>query len=170
MRDLQPHFRYCLLLPAMSFVWSLVEFEKCCEFSVMRWTHGSCMKINKSPTVSNGVGASSFEIWTANLAQSLTMGTLTNSKSFIFGDSNLKVIYPVGIQMQTFLTLDILKKIMLLFFSDKNYNLLDIQAHCIHKLGKIQSELKLLFGVYYWFWKLYTGTIWHSYFPSHGIL
>ena len=45
---------------------------------------------NQSATVSNGVGASSFEIWTANLAQLLTVGTLTNSWSFIFGDSNWK--------------------------------------------------------------------------------
>ena len=46
------------------------------------------------------------------MAQSLTMGTLTNLQSFIFGDSNwkfCKVSYTVGtlkpdIQMQTFLT------------------------------------------------------------------
>ena len=38
---------------------------------------------------------------------------------------------------------------MLLFVSEKNQNLWDIQEHCIHKLGKIWSELKLLFGVYY---------------------
>ena len=38
---------------------------------------------------------------------------------------------------------------MLLFFSEKNLNLLDIQEHCLRKLGKIRSELKLLFGVYY---------------------
>ena len=70
------------------------------------------MKINKRPTVSNGIVASSFEIWTANLAQSLTLATLTNSRNFIFGDSNwkfCKVAYPVGtqkphIEMQTFLT------------------------------------------------------------------
>ena len=61
-------------------------------FKGVRWTHDRYMKINKSPTDSdsNGVGASSFEIWTANLAQSLTVGTLTNSRSFIFGDSNWK--------------------------------------------------------------------------------
>ena len=52
---------------------------------------------------------------------------------------------------------------------EKNQNLLDIQEHSIHKLGKIQSELKLLFGVYYWFLKLYTGIIWHSYLPLQGI-
>ena len=138
-------------------------------FKVARWTRDRCMKIN--PTVSNGVGASSFEIWTANLAQSLTMGTLANSRSFIFGVSNwkfCKVGYPVGtpkpdIQMRIFLTWDFF---LMLF---KNQNLLDIQEHCIRKLGKIQNELKLLFGVYYWFLKLYTGIIWHSYFPSHGI-
>ena len=83
-------------------------------FKVVRWSHDRCMKINKSHSVSNGIRASSFEIWTANLAQSLTMGTLTNSQSFIFGDSNWKfchVSYPVGTlkpdnQMQTFLTWD----------------------------------------------------------------
>ena len=49
-------------------------------------------------------------IRTANLAQLLTLGTLTNSQSFISGDSNwkfYKLSYPVGtlkpnIQMQTF--------------------------------------------------------------------
>ena len=83
-------------------------------FKVARWTHDRCMKINKSPTVSKGIRASSFEIWTANLAQLLTAGTLTNSWSFVFGDSNwkfCKVSYPVGtpkpnIQMQTYLTWD----------------------------------------------------------------
>ena len=59
-------------------------------FKVVRWTHKKCMQINKSPTVSNGIRASSFEIWTANLAKLLTVGTLTNSRSFIFGDSNWK--------------------------------------------------------------------------------
>ena len=121
------------------------------------------------PTVGSGFGASAFDIWTANLAQSLTVGTLTNSLSFISGDSNWKfcnVSYPIGlqnpdIQMRTFLTWDFLFFLILLFFSEKNPNLLGIQEHCIHKLGKIRSELKLLFGVYYWFLKLYTGIIWH---------
>ena len=74
-------------------------------FKVAKWTRNRWPKINKSPTVSNGVGASSFEIWTANLAQSLTVGTLTNSRSFIFGDSNwksCKVSYTVGPQNLTF--------------------------------------------------------------------
>ena len=83
-------------------------------FKVPRWTHDRWLKINKSPTVSNGIGASSFEIWTANLAQLLTVGTLTNSRNFIFGDSNwkfCKVGYCVGppkpdIDMWTFLTWD----------------------------------------------------------------
>ena len=74
-------------------------------FKVVRWTYDRSMKINKSPAVSSGVGASSFESWTANLAQSLTVGTLTNSWSFIFGDSNWKfcnVSYPIGPQNLTF--------------------------------------------------------------------
>ena len=75
----------------MSFVQSLVEFERRCEFSKLQDGHTiDACKINKSPTVSNGFGASSFEIWTANMAQSLTVGTLANSLSFIFGDSNWK--------------------------------------------------------------------------------
>ena len=85
-------------------------------FKVGRWTHNRCMKINKSPTVSNGVGASSFEIWTPNLAQLLTLGTTqTNLWSFIFGDSNwkfCKVGYLLGTlkpdtQKQTFLIWDL---------------------------------------------------------------
>ena len=60
-------------------------------FKVARWARNRWPKINKSFTVSNGIGASSFEIWTANLTQSLTVGTLTNSWSFIFGDSNWKL-------------------------------------------------------------------------------
>ena len=57
-------------------------------FKVVRWMCGRWPKINKSPTFSNGVRASSFDSWTANLAQSLTMGTITNSQSFSFGNSN----------------------------------------------------------------------------------
>ena len=65
----------------------------------------------------------------------------------------LKSDTPVGtqkpdIQMQTFLTWDYYF-VMLLFLSEKYQNLFDIQEHCICKLGKIRSELKLLFGVYY---------------------
>ena len=36
---------------------------------------------------------------------------------------------------------------MLLFLSEENRNLLDTQEHCIRKLGKTRSELKLMFGV-----------------------
>ena len=46
-------------------------------FKVARWIHNGCMKINKSPAVSNATGASSFEIHTANFAKSPTLGTLT---------------------------------------------------------------------------------------------
>ena len=47
-----------------------------------------------------------------------------------------------------------------------------IQEQCFCKLGKIQSELKLIFCVCYLFLKLNTGimlTQLVSYFPSHGI-
>ena len=74
-----------VLCSKFSWVWEMLWI-----FKVARWTRDRCMKINKSPTVSNGVRSSSIEIWTANLAQSLTMGTLTNSRSFIFGVSNWK--------------------------------------------------------------------------------
>ena len=43
-------------------------------FKVARWTHDRCTKINKSPTVSNGVGASSFEIWTAKFGSVVYCG------------------------------------------------------------------------------------------------
>ena len=120
-------------------------------FKVVRWTRSKYMKINKSPTVSSGVRASSLEIQTGNFAKSVAP-------------------LPVGpqkpdIQMWTFLTWDFF---MLLFFSEKNQNLLGIQEHCVCKLGKIRTELKLLFGVYY-FLKRYTGIIWHSYSPLQGI-
>ena len=103
-------------------------------FKVPRWTHDRWPKINKSPIVSNGVGASSFEIWTANLAQLLTVGTLTNSWNFIFGDSNwtfCKVGYSVGppkpdIHMWTFLTWD--KKKLCFYFLVKK-----IKTYWIYK-------------------------------------
>ena len=156
-------------------VWETLWIIKVARWNfikVDRWP-----KINKSPTVSNGLGPSSFEIWTANLAQSLTVDTLTNSQSFIFGDLNwkfCKVSYHTGpqkpdIQMRTFMTWDFFIFYALFFSENKTKKLSDIQEHCICKLGKIRSKLKLLFGVYYWFLKLYTGIIWHSYFPSEGI-
>ena len=72
---------------------------------------------------------------------------------------NFAVGYPVGppkpdIQMQTFLTWDFF--LCFYFFGEKNQNLLGIQEHCIRKLGKIQSVLKLvwclllIFKVVYW--------------------
>ena len=78
-------------------------------FKAARCTHDRCMKINKSPTVSYGVGTSFFKIWTANLAQLLTLGTLTNSQSLSLEIQTgyFAVGYPVGllkldIQMWTF--------------------------------------------------------------------
>ena len=146
-------------------------------FQVVRWTHDRCRKINKSHTVSNGVGASSFKIWTANLAQSLTVGTLTNSRSFIFGVSNwkfCKVGYPVGtpkpdIQMRIFLTWDYYFFWCAFIFVCKKIKTCWIYKNTVFaNWEKIWSEPKL-FGVYYWFLKLYTGILWQSYFPLHGI-
>ena len=71
-----------VLCSKFSGVWEMLWI-----FKVARWTHDGCTKINKCPT---GVRASSCKIWTANLVQSLTVGTLTNSQSFIFGDSKWK--------------------------------------------------------------------------------
>ena len=93
-------------------------------FKVARWTRDRCTKINKSLTVSNGVGASSFEIWTATLAQSLTVGTLTNSWSFIFGVLNWKFCsrlprrYPKTWFSDADIS-DLGKKLMLLFLREK---------------------------------------------------
>ena len=66
------YFRQCGLFEVWEMLWI---------FKVARWTWYRWPKINKRLTVSNGVGASSFEIWTANMTQSLTMGTLTNSRA-----------------------------------------------------------------------------------------
>ena len=144
----------------MSFVRSLVEFERLWIFKVVRWTCNRCTKINKSPTASNGIRASSFEIWTANLAQSLTVGTLTNSRSFIFGVSSWKLCevgYPVGtpkpdIQMQIFLILD-----WLIFSCVKKIKTCWVYKNTIRKLRKTRSVPKRLFGCYYWFLKWSSG-------------
>ena len=145
-------------------------------FKVARWTHDRCTKINKSPTVSNGVGASSFEILTAKFGSVAYCGhpnKLMELHLWRFKPEILQNCLPRRHRITRHSDADISDLgflfFMLLFFSEKNQNLLDIQEHCIRKLGKIRSELKLLFGVYYWFLKLYTGIIWHSYFPSHGI-
>ena len=158
LQDLWPRFHYCLLLPAMSLVQGSVEFERHWIFTVTsRWTYDGCTKMNKSPTVSNGIGASSFEIWTANLAQSLTVGTLTNSRRFKLEtlQSRLPRRHPKTWHSDVDIAdLGFFFFFMLSFRSEKNLNLLDTQEHCICKLGKIRSELKLLFDVYYWFSKL----------------
>ena len=161
------YFRQCGLFEVWEMLWI---------FKVARCTCDRCPKINKSPTVSNGIGASSFEIWTANLAQLLTVGTLTNSQSFIFGDSNwkfCKVGYPVGpqktdIQMWTFLTWNF----CFFYFLVKNKaKPIGYTRTMYLQTGKTTKWAEtFLSGVYYWFLKLYTRIIWHSYFPSHEIL
>ena len=149
-----------VLCPKFGGVWETLWI-----FKVVRWTRDGWTKINKSPAVISGVRALSFEIWTANLAQSLTVGTLTNSWSFIFGDSNWKSCSQLPRRDPKTLHLDADISDLELFFNAfiiewRNQNLLDIQEHCICKLGKIWSELKLMFGVCYWSLKLYTRIIW----------
>ena len=142
-------------------------------FKVARWTHERCMKINKCPTVSNGFVALSFEIWTATWAHLFTMGTLTNSWSLELEtlQSWLPCRHPKTWQSDAKISdLENFFFFMLSFLSEKQQHLLDIQEHCICKLGRIWSELKLLSGVYYRFLKLYTGNNWQSYFPLHRIL
>ena len=74
-----------VLCSKFGWVWEMLWI-----FQVVRLSHNSCTKINKSPAVSNGIRTSSPEIRTANFAQSLTPGTLTNSWSFVFRNSNWK--------------------------------------------------------------------------------
>ena len=126
-----------ILCSKFSGVW-----EKLWIFKVARWTHDRCTKINKSPTVSSGVGASSFEIWTANLAQLVTVGILTNSWSFIFGDSNWAFCSQLPCRHPKTWHSDADSSDLGFFFNafiwlKKNQNLLDIQEQCIRKPGKI---------------------------------
>ena len=111
-------------------------------------------KNKQKPTVNSDVGASSFEIWTANLAQLLTLGTLTNMQSFIFGDSDwtfCEVSYLVGTLKYLHSDADI-SDLGYLFCAfiwvGKNLNLLDIQEQCIHKLGKKYKVSWNLYSVF----------------------
>ena len=91
------------------------------------------------------------------------MGTLTNSQSFTFGDSNCKFCsqlprrHPKNWHSDVDISdLGYIYSFYGFVFEWKILNLLDIQDQCIHKLGKIQSELKLIwcllliFKVVYW--------------------
>ena len=100
------------------------------------------------------------------------MGTLTNSRSFIFGDSNWKfskIGYPIGpqkpdIQMWTFLILYFFFFFFLCFY----FLVKKIKTCWIYKntvftnWRKYKVTWNFCFGVYYWFLKLYTGINWHS--------
>ena len=132
-------------------------------------------EINKSPTVSNGVRTSSFEILTANLAQSFTVGTLKKThgaSSLEIQTGNFAKSVTLPCRYPKIWHSDVLISdlgiiiFMLLFLREKNQNVLDTQEHCIHKLGKIRSELKLVLSLFL----IFKDMSWHSYFPSHGIL
>ena len=143
----------------MSFVQNSVESERSCEFSKLG---DRLMKI-KSPTVSKGVVASSSEIWNANLAQSLTLGTLTNLRSIIFGGSNWKFSkfsYPVAIlkpdiQMGIFLISNLL---FLIFEWKKISKLVGYTKTIYFQTGKntvswnfyLVLLILLIFKVVYW--------------------
>ena len=83
---MQPCFHDCTLFLVMS-GWSLVEFERRCEFMKLQ---GGYMKINKSPTMVYH----SFILGYLNCtfcSVCYHVGTLKNPDSFIFGDSNWKL-------------------------------------------------------------------------------
>ena len=121
-------------------------------FKVARWTHDRCIKINKSPTVSNNVGASAAEIWTAILAQSLTVDTLTNSQSFIFGDSNWKFCSRLPCRHPKTWLSEKKRKNCFYFWVNK------IKTCWIHKntanWGKYEVSWNFLYGVYYRLFKV----------------
>ena len=157
----------------MSFVQSAVEFERRCEFSKLWYGHAiDARKLTKALLLAMALELYLLKCKFGSVAY---CGHPTKSQSFIFGDSNWKFCSQLPHRhTKTWHSDADISALGFLFyafiFEWKNLNLLDIQEHCICKLGKTQSELKHLFVVYYWFLKLYTRIIWHSYFPSHGIL
>ena len=89
-----------VLCSKFSGVWEMLWI-----FKDAGWIRDRCTKINKSPTVSNGIRASSFEIWTANLAQSLTLGRASSSEIQTENFAKSVTLKP-DIQMWTFLIWD----------------------------------------------------------------
>ena len=137
------YFRQCCLFEVRE-VWETLWI-----FKVARWTHNRWPKINKSPTVSNGLGASSFEIWTANLAVAYRghPNKLVELRLWRF-----KLYAPKNPTFRCghfWLGISFFNALIFLWKKSKPVGY--IQEHCIGKLGKIRSKLKLLFGVYYWF-------------------
>ena len=140
-------------------------------FKVTRWTHNRRMKINKYPTVSNGIRASSFEIWTEKLCSVAYPGHPNKCTELHLWRFKLEILLSWllcgHIQIPDFgIFLNVFFFGVFFFF----FNLLDIQEQCICKLEKKKKKKVSwnLSGVYYWFLKLDTGIICHSYFPSHG--
>ena len=95
------------------------------EFRPLRFELQS--RLPRAPKQTNG--ASSLEIQTGNFAKSVSL--------------------KFDIQMQTFLNWDFKIIFNAFIFEWKNLNLLELWEQLyICKMGKIQSELKLLVGVY----------------------
>ena len=82
-QDLQPHFRYCTLFQVMSFVWNLVEYEKCCRFST-QWIHENKQKPNCWPW------CWSFILGDSDCKFLVPCGHPNKLKSFTLGDMNWK--------------------------------------------------------------------------------
>ena len=121
-------------------------------FKAARWTCDRCTKINKSPTVSNGSYCQSFILWDSNckfgsIAYRGHPNKLTELHLWRFKLEILQSRLPCRYPKTWHSDEDIF--LCFYFWVKNNQNLLDIQEHCIRKLGKIRRELKLLFGVYY---------------------
>ena len=104
----------------------------------------------------------SFIIWNMNCRfGSVAYPNKLTVSSLEIQTENFAVSYPIGtlkpdILMRTLLTfLFLFCFYAFIWVREKNQSMLNIQEHCIRKLGKIRSELKLLSGIYYWFLVIY---------------
>ena len=139
-------------------------------FKIATWTHNRCTKINKSPT---GVRASSFEIWTANLAITYPRqpNKLTELHLQRFKLEILLSQLPCGRPYKTWYSdediSDLGKRILNFIFERKHQNPLDIQKQCICKLGKTKWA-ETLYLVFIDFQSCISSSF-ESYFPSQGM-
>ena len=162
-----------------------LQFERRCEFSELRgdkspavskWrcslrdaaNFQSC-EVTKALLLANGAAVSAFETGTADLAQLLTLGTLANSWSFIFGDSNwtlCDVTYPVGtlkpdIQMWSFLIWDCFFLNYAFIFSESKH--VEYTKTMYSQTGKNTKWAETFIWCLLLIFNLYAGILWHSY-------
>ena len=146
-------------------------------FKVARWTHDRCMKTNKSPTVSNGIGDSSFEIWTANLAQSFTVGTLKLMELHLWRfrleilQRRLPRMHPKTWHSNVDIS-DLGNFFLCFYFWVKKSKPVGYTRTLTVFANWEKYEVSWNFYLVYItdFLKLYPGTKWHCYCPLHGIL